>query len=92
MERRMRKCYLCGSYRNVEKHHVFSGPYRKASEKHRMTVDLCASCHRGPQGVHQNAELNKRLKAGYQGKFEETHSREEFRAIFGKNYILEDEE
>ena len=92
MERRMRKCYLCGSYRNIEKHHVFSGPYRKASEKYGMTVDLCASCHRGPQGVHQNAELNKRLKAGYQGKFEETHSREEFRRIFGKSYILEDEE
>lgn len=88
----MRKCYLCGSYRNIEKHHVYSGPYRKASEKHVMTVDLCASCHRGPQGVHQNAELNKRLKAGFQGKFEETHSREEFRRIFGKSYIMEDEE
>ena len=92
MERRMRKCYLCGSFRNVEKHHVYSGPYRKASEKHGMTVDLCASCHRGPHGVHQDAELNKRLKAGFQGKFEETHSREEFRRIFGKSYIMEDEE
>ena len=92
MERRMRKCYLCGSFRNVEKHHVFSGPYRKASEKHGMTVDLCASCHRGPHGVHQDAEQNKRLKAGFQGKFEETHSREEFRRIFGKSYIMEDEE
>jgi len=87
MERRMRKCYLCGSFRNIEKHHVFSGPYRKASEKHGMTVDLCASCHRGPQGVHQNAEANKRLKAGFQGKFEETHSREEFRRVFGKSYL-----
>lgn len=88
----MRKCHLCGSYRNIEKHHVYSGPYRKKSEKHRMTVDLCATCHRGPQGVHQDAEQNKRLKAGFQGKFEETHSREEFRRIFGKSYILEDEE
>lgn len=87
MERRMRKCYLCGSFRNVEKHHVYSGPYRKASEKYGMTVDLCASCHRGPQGVHQDAEQNKRLKAGFQGKFEETHSREEFRRVFGKSYL-----
>ena len=92
MERRMRKCYLCGSFRNVEKHHVYSGPYRKASEKHGMTVDLCASCHRGPQGVHQNAELNKRLKAGFQGKFEETHTRQEFRQVFGKNYLEDDDE
>ena len=48
---------------------------------------LCGSCHRGPQGVHQDAEQNKRLKAGFQGKFEETHSREEFIAEFGKNYL-----
>lgn len=88
----MRKCYLCGSTQWIEVHHVFSGPYRKASEKHRMTVDLCATCHRGPRGVHQDAEANKRLKAGFQGKFEETHSRAEFRLIFGKSYILEDEE
>ena len=88
----MRKCHLCGSTWYVEKHHVFSGPYRKASEKHGMTVDLCASCHRGPQGVHQNAELNRRLKREFQGIFEQEHSREEFRRIFGKSYILEDEE
>ena len=89
----MRKCHLCGSTWYVEKHHVFSGPYRKASEKHGMTVDLCHWCHNEPpDGVHHNSEVNKQLKAGFQGKFEETHSREEFRRIFGKSYILEDEE
>ena len=88
----MRKCYLCGRNWAIEKHHVFGGSNRKKSEKRGMTVDLCASCHRGPHGVHQDAEANKRLKAGFQGKFEETHSREEFRRIFGKSYILEDEE
>lgn len=88
----MRKCYLCGSTQWIEVHHVFSGPYRKASEKYGMTVDLCATCHRGPRGVHQNAEANRRLKAWFQGKFEETHSRAEFREIFGKSYIMEDEE
>ena len=92
MERRMRKCHLCGRNWAIEKHHVFGGSNRKKSEKHGMTVDLCASCHRGPHGVHQDAEQNKRLKAGFQGKFEETHSREEFRRIFGKSYIMEDEE
>lgn len=88
----MRKCYLCGSCRNIEKHHVFSGPYRKASEKHRMTVDLCATCHRGPRGVHQDAEANKRLKREFQGIFEQAHTRQEFREIFGKSYIMEEEE
>ena len=88
MERRMRKCYLCGSYRNVEKHHVYSGPYRKASEKCGMTVDLCHWCHNEPpDGVHHNSEANKRLKREFQGIFEQTHSREEFRRVFGKSYL-----
>ena len=88
----MRSCFLCGSTQWIETHHVFSGSYRKASEKHGMTVDLCASCHRGPQGVHQDAEQNKRLKALFQGKFEETHTRQEFRQVFGKNYLEDDDE
>ena len=89
----MRKCYLCGRNWAIEKHHVFGGSNRKKSEKYGMTVDLCHWCHNEPpDGVHHNSEQNKRLKAGFQGKFEETHSREEFRRIFGKSYILEDEE
>jgi hypothetical protein len=87
----MRRCHLCGSTWYVEKHHVFSGPYRKASERHGMTVDLCATCHRGPLGVHQDAEANRRLKREFQGIFEQTHTRQEFREIFGKSYIMEDE-
>lgn len=87
-----RRCHLCGSYSNIEIHHVYGNAYRKKSTEYGMVTPLCASCHRGPQGVHQDAEQNKRLKAGFQGKFEETHSREEFRRIFGKSYIMEDEE
>ena len=86
-----RCCHLCGSYGNIQIHHVYGNAYRKKSTQYGMVTPLCASCHRGPHGVHQDAEANKRLKAGFQGKFEETHSREEFRRIFGKNYILEDE-
>ena len=87
-----RRCHLCGSYSNIEIHHVYGNAYRKKSTEYGMVTPLCASCHRGPQGVHQDAEQNKRLKAGFQGKFEETHSRAEFRRIFGKSYIMEDEE
>ena len=89
----MRKCYLCGRNWAIEKHHVFGGSSRKKSEKYGMTVDLCHWCHNEPpDGVHHNSGVNHRLKAGFQGKFEETHSREEFRRIFGKSYIMEDEE
>ena len=86
-------CEICGKWLPLEEHHVFGASNRKKSEKYGMTVDLCHWCHNEPpDGVHHNSEANKRLKAGFQGKFEETHSREEFRRIFGKSYILEDEE
>ena len=92
MPNEMRKCHLCGSTQLIERHHVFSGPYRKASERHGMTVDLCHFCHNEPGGVHFNKDKNRQLKREFQRRFEATHSRAEFRRIFGKSYILEDEE
>ena len=89
----MRSCYLCGSTQWIETHHVFSGPYRKASERHGMTVNLCHFCHNEPPlGVHYNKAMNHQLKREFQRRFEATHSRAEFRRIFGKSYIMEDEE
>lgn len=42
-----------------------------------------------PYGVHgrDGRELDLRLKRECQAKFEETHSREEFMKIFGRNYL-----
>lgn len=39
------------------------------------------------EGVHFNRELDLKLKRECQAKFEETHSREEFMKIIGKNYL-----
>lgn len=39
------------------------------------------------EGVHFNRELDLKLKRECQEKFEETHSREEFMKIIGKNYL-----
>lgn len=83
-----RECYICGRTDWIERHHIFGGPYRKASERHGLMVDLCHWCHNEPPaGVHHNSEVNHRLKAGFQGKFEETHTRQEFLEIFGKSYL-----
>ena len=97
MERRMsdrwdRNCHLCGSYSNIQIHHVYGNAYRKKSTQYGMVTPLCISCHTGPDGVHLNHEKNLALKRDFQRKFEETHSRDEFRRIFGKSYIMEDEE
>ncbi len=88
------KCFLCG--RNFfgdprDKHHVFGGAYRKKSEKFGLTVYLHHfSCHEfGEKAVHKNAAIDRDLKKRAQVVAMSCYrwSIEEFRRLFGKNYI-----
>lgn len=84
-------CFVCQTDRGqvLEEHHIFFGPSRKLSEKYGLKVPLCIEHHRGTNGVHgkNGKQLNEKLKKIAQRKFEETHTREEFMRIFGKNYL-----
>lgn len=88
-------CFLCGNRNKsgmdaLEEHHIFEGNGRRAkSEEHGLKVYLCGcTCHRlGEDSAHKNREVSLRLKRLAQKKFEETHSREEFRQEFGKSYL-----
>lgn len=86
----MRYCHICGSARNIERHHIFGGALRKKSEKFGATVDLCHTCHNEPpQGIHHNAENMLKLKQYGQRKLmiENDWSIEDFRKEFYKNYL-----
>ncbi len=88
-----RKCYFCGSYRNIEKHHVFGGSLRKKSDKYGLVVDLCHWCHNEPpNGVHFNRERSLILKRMAQKKVMQEHgwTKETFIREFDKNYLEED--
>jgi len=81
-------CEICGKWLPLEEHHVFGASNRKKSEKYGFTVYLCHDCHNEPpNGVHHNAKNMLRLHQIYQRKFELTHTRAEFMAEFGKNYL-----
>lgn len=83
-----KECFVCRSTQNLQEHHVFYGTAnRKQSEKYGMTVWLCQMHHTGNRGVHFDKVLDTKLKEIGQKKFEETHSREEFIKIFGRNYL-----
>lgn len=86
-----KRCYICGSEHWLEEHHIFNGnPNRKLSEKHGLKVWLCHGCHNEPpNGVHHNAELNRQLKSEAQqaAMLYYGWSKDEFRQIYGKNYI-----
>ena len=75
-------CQLCGSTSYLEIHHIYEGRNRKNSTKYKMLVVLCKKHH---MWVHQTNY--KGFKEEYQRRFEETHTRDEFIKIFGRNYL-----
>ena len=48
---------------------------------------LTKEYHTGDRGVHNDRDLDLRLKQTCQLAYEETHSREEFRALLGKSWL-----
>lgn len=88
------RCYLCGAYGSLEKHHIFEGnPNRKWSEKYGLTVHLCPYCHRdNKHGAHSDPIIADHLHKIGQRAFEKNYSREEFYHVFGRYYLEEGEE
>lgn len=85
-----RRCYLCGSTRDLEKHHIYGAALRHKSEQYGLTVTLCHSCHNEPpNGVHYSAEAAARLKAEAQRKAMQTYgwTQKDFVNRFYKNYL-----
>lgn len=82
-------CYISGSTVGLEEHHIFYGTAnRRLSEKYGLKIWLSAYWHRDyVNGIHFNKELDTKVKKIAQARFEETHTREEFIRIFGRNYL-----
>lgn len=81
-----RICAVCGRP-FAERHEIFFGPYRQLSIKYGLQIDLCYEHHRGMTGPHRNRAVDLKYKRAAQAKFEESHSREEFRRLFVKSYL-----
>lgn len=93
------ECFLCrleGIRRQqyTEEHHVFyGGGLRQVSEENGFKVYLCRGHHKdGPRAVHNCRETRELLCRIFQMKYEETHTREEFRALGIKNYLEDDKD
>jgi len=86
-----RECYMTGNDDYLEKHHIFYGiKNRKISDAYGFFVYLIPELHRGTNGVHgiNGHELDTKLKQDCQRQFEaDGHTRHEFMALIGKNYL-----
>jgi hypothetical protein len=87
-------CFLCGMNASIEPldlHHVFNKSDKKKSEEYGLMVYLHhRKCHIfGKESVHQNAEVNNRVKAHAQRVAMQHYgwSVDDWLKIFGKNYL-----
>lgn len=90
-------CALCGQPAvwndPLDEHHVFGGSNRRLSEEFGAVVRLHHfRCHEyGPEAVHVNAAVSRRLKAEHQARImaEQGWDTEAFIRVFGRNWITE---
>ena len=69
-----KECYCCKTTLNLEEHHCLYGTANRRIA--------------GRSGVHGgNKYLDIKLKQLAQSKFEENHTRDDFRKVFGKSYL-----
>lgn len=80
----MEHCYICQSP-FVEIHEIYNAGNRKISMKNGFCVPLC---HKHHEYVTLNADGSNYLKQKCQRVFEETHSRDEFMKLIGRNFIM----
>lgn len=83
-----RCCAVCGwPSETLARHHVFEGTAnRKQSAKYGLWVYVCPDCHRD---IHERPEAHIGMKRRAQelAMLEYGWSVDDFRRIFGKNYL-----
>ena len=85
-------CFICSKQYGLHDHHIYFGIGRRSiSEKNGFKVWLCQEHHTGSTGVHgkHGHDIDLFLKQECQRKYEETHSREDFISLIGRNYLEE---
>lgn len=83
-----KECYFCHTTLNLHDHHIYFGKNRKISEQNGFKVWLCARHHNmSNSGVHFDYSKDIYLKQLCQSVYEQTHTRQEFMALVGKNYL-----
>lgn len=81
-------CYICRRHTDTALHHIYGAAKRRVSDDNGFTVFLCPECHQyGTHAVHRSRETSLWLKARCQRIYERTHSRDEFMALIGRNYL-----
>jgi len=80
-----KECFITGCKAQLDKHHCFHGPRRKAAEKYGCWVWLRHDLH---MELHdKNKAIDRMIERACQERFEELYSHEKFMEVFGKSYL-----
>lgn len=82
-------CFVCGTTNDIHRHHIYGGLGRRSlSERDGCWIYLCAAHHNmSARGIHFDKELDMRVKALCQEKWEERYgSTQDFIRRFGRSY------
>ena len=61
---------------------------RAVSDREGFVIWLCAKHHNMSEyGIHFNKDVDLEVKQDVQRMYEETHSRDEFMKLIGRNYL-----
>ena len=82
---REKECYVTGSRQQLDRHHVYPGTRRKASEEWGCWVWLRHDVH---MEIHdRDGETLRRIQRECQEEFEKRWGHEKFMQVFGKSYL-----
>lgn len=79
-------CYLCGSDRSIQYHHVFGASNRRKATEDGLFVPLCMDCHIKVHTEYSN-RLNYTLKQRGQDAYEQICGSGSFLKRYGKSYL-----
>lgn len=80
-----KECFITGATENLDKHHIYHGPRRKAADRWGCWIWLRHDIH---MDLHQrNTALDRKLKKACQKRFEALYGHEKFMQVFGKSYL-----
>lgn len=85
----LKECFFCGTTVGLQRHHIYAGSRRNASEKYGCWVWLCLAHHTGSNyAAHTNKRFNDYLQERAQREFEKkVGSRDKFIEVFGRSFL-----
>ena len=85
-----KECFITHRTYGLHKHHIYGGANRRISEEHGFYIWLVPELHNmSDRGIHFDKGFDLWIKQLCQTEYEKTHSRDEFMALIGRNYLYD---